>query len=75
MIEMFPFGRRRFHFELEPLLDHCYSKSPRPLILCSTRDVLVTPRSGHHPWASDKVRSVCVACVHASLIAVDQHLL
>ena len=24
VIEMFPFGRRRFHFELEPLLDACY---------------------------------------------------
>ena len=27
IIEMFPFGRRRFHFELEPLLDACYETS------------------------------------------------
>ncbi len=66
MIEMFPFGRRRFHFELEPLLDRCYDDSQsegahrrrggrRPVILSSVRDVLVKPGKGAHAWAADKI--------------------
>ncbi len=42
--ELFPFGRRQLEFELLPLLDAARALSPRPLILCSLRDVLVAPR-------------------------------
>lgn len=42
--ELFPFGRRQIEFELLPLLDAARAQSPRPLILCSLRDVLVQPR-------------------------------
>lgn len=42
--ELFPFGRRQLEFELLPLLDAARAQSPRPLLLCSLRDVLVTPR-------------------------------
>ena len=64
MIEMFPFGRRRFHFELEPLLDRCYEDAEggaeggarrRPAIVCSVRDVLVTGKTAHHAWAAEKI--------------------
>ncbi len=49
VIEMFPFGRRKFHFELEPLLNRAYESLPaRPAILVSVRDVLVVPRGGEH---------------------------
>lgn len=41
VLEMFPFGRRRFHFELEPLLDKCYELQRRPLLFSSVRDLLV----------------------------------
>ena len=55
LIEMFPFGRRRFHFELEPMLEAAYELRPRPAVLCSVRDVLVAPGRGAHRWAADKV--------------------
>lgn len=52
-IEMFTFGRRRFHFELNALLDRCYElHSPRPAVLASVRDVLVKPSPGHHEKAA-----------------------
>lgn len=41
--ELFPFGRRALEFELVPLLDAAHAARPRPLILCSLRDVLVAP--------------------------------
>jgi predicted glycosyltransferase len=41
--ELFPFGRRALEFELVPLLETAWSAVPRPLILCSLRDVLVAP--------------------------------
>ena len=40
VLEMYPFGRRQFAFELEPLLDAATAVQPRPLVLCSVRDVL-----------------------------------
>lgn len=42
--ELFPFGRRMLEFELVPLLEAAHARRPRPLILCSLRDVLVRPR-------------------------------
>ncbi|MEQ1889241.1 MAG: glycosyltransferase [Alphaproteobacteria bacterium] len=41
LIEMFPFGRRQFGFELMPLLEAANLRKPAPLILCSVRDILV----------------------------------
>ena len=41
--ELFPFGRRSLEFELVPLLEAARAATPRPLILCSLRDVLVAP--------------------------------
>ena len=41
--ELFPFGRRQFRFELLPLLECARDASPRPLIACSVRDILVQP--------------------------------
>ena len=41
LIETFPFGRRQFRFELEPLLEAAYRASPRPLVAGSVRDILV----------------------------------
>ena len=40
IIEAFPFGRRQMRFELLPLLEAARSQSPRPLIVCSVRDIL-----------------------------------
>jgi predicted glycosyltransferase len=42
LIELFPFGRRKFAFELLPLLDEVRNRvPPTPLVLCSLRDILV----------------------------------
>ncbi len=54
LIEMFPFGRRQFRFELIPLLD---AVQERALVLCSLRDVLVAraePRKNQ--WMVDTAK-------------------
>jgi len=50
LIELFPFGRKKFAFELMPLLEAARQCAPRPLILCSLRDILVGKRrdQSHH---------------------------
>ncbi len=40
LIELFPFGRRQMRFELMPLLEDARRLTPRPLIVCSVRDLL-----------------------------------
>jgi predicted glycosyltransferase len=44
LIEAFPFGRRAFRFELDPLIDAARSRLPRPLVLCSLRDIVIAPQ-------------------------------
>jgi predicted glycosyltransferase len=44
LIEAFPFGRRAFRFELDPLIESARSQCRRPLVLCSLRDIVVAPR-------------------------------
>ena len=39
--EFFPLGRRKFRFELIPLLDWAIVQSPRPVIVSAVRDILV----------------------------------
>jgi len=40
LIELFPFGRRQMRFELLPLLENAQRRAPRPLLVCSVRDVI-----------------------------------
>lgn len=42
--ELFPFGRKRFSFELIPLLERAHScgQHRKPLVVCSLRDILVS---------------------------------
>jgi predicted glycosyltransferase len=44
IIEAFPFGRRAFRFELDPLLAAARARPKRPLVLCSLRDIVVAPQ-------------------------------
>ena len=44
LVELFPFGRRQFRFELIPLLEQFAEIAPRPRIACSVRDILVASR-------------------------------
>jgi predicted glycosyltransferase len=41
VVELFPFGRRRFADELVPLLEEARSAAPRPVVVSSVRDILV----------------------------------
>jgi predicted glycosyltransferase len=41
LVELFPFGRWKFNFELLPLLDRARSSRPEVKIVCSLRDILV----------------------------------
>jgi len=41
LIELYPFGRRPFRFELQPLLAAAAARQPRPAVACSVRDILV----------------------------------
>ncbi len=43
LIEAFPFGRRAFRFELDELIKAARARQPRPLVLCSLRDIVVEP--------------------------------
>src|SRR5207247_562689 len=41
IIEGFPFARRAFRFELEPLIAAVRAATPRPRLICSVRDIVV----------------------------------
>ncbi len=44
LIEMFPFGRRKFAFELVPLLEEIRQRGNRTKVISSVRDILVSKR-------------------------------
>lgn len=45
LVEMYPFGRKKFEFELLPFLDAAMALgADRPHIICSLRDILVNQR-------------------------------
>lgn len=44
VIEMFPFGRRKFAFELVPLLEEIRRRGGRTKVVSSVRDILVSKR-------------------------------
>ena len=52
LIELFPFGRKRFAFELLPLLAHIRLASSSTKVACSLRDILVTKpdQARHEDW-------------------------
>lgn len=44
LVELYPFGRRKFAFELLPLLDAAARRPRPPAVICSVRDILVQSR-------------------------------
>jgi predicted glycosyltransferase len=52
LIELFPFGRKRFAFELLPLLAHIRLAGSSTKVACSLRDILVTKtdQARHEDW-------------------------
>jgi predicted glycosyltransferase len=58
LIEAFPFGRRAFRFELDGLIEAARARRPRPLIICSLRDIVVLPNDPRRPTEIvDRVRN------------------
>lgn len=44
LVELFPFGRKKFAFELLPLLRQAKRSQLKPLVVCDLRDILVNGR-------------------------------
>jgi predicted glycosyltransferase len=71
LLEMYPFGRRQFRFELLPLLDCVAGLFPKPLVAVSVRDILVD--KGRMDRAHE---AVDIVNKHVDLVLVhgDPHL-
>ena len=66
VIEAFPFGRRAFRFELEPLIAAARARRPPALVLCSLRDIVVAPEDVQR-------RRAIIAHIHDNFTAVLVH--
>jgi predicted glycosyltransferase len=54
LVELFPFGRKKFAGELLPLLEEAHADaSAAPLVACSLRDILVTPEDSQAARATE----------------------
>ena len=70
--EMFPFGRRAFRAELLPVLEAAADLRPRPIVLASVRDILVSkPDPARYRWMVD----ACVAHYDRVLVHGDERLM
>jgi predicted glycosyltransferase len=65
LIELYPFGRRLFRFEILPLLEAAARRRPQPAVLCSVRDILV---GRNDPQRTDEV--VDIVRRHFDLVLV-----
>ena len=70
LIELFPFGRKKFAFELLPLLKAARRQVYSPLVMTSVRDILVNARPDrqHH---DDRARWITDRYFHAVLVHSD----
>jgi predicted glycosyltransferase len=69
LVEMYPFGRRKFEFELLPLLDAVAALgADRPKVVCSLRDILV-----QRPVGQAKHDERAVTRLNASFDVVVMH--
>jgi predicted glycosyltransferase len=73
MIELFPFGRKKFAFELLPLLREARRQENAPLVISSLRDLLVAsrPDQEHH---DNRAAWLCNRYFDAVLIHADPRL-
>jgi predicted glycosyltransferase len=57
IIEGFPFARRAFRFELDPLIAAVRAAEPRPRLICSVRDIVTTRNDpARHREVVERVR-------------------
>jgi predicted glycosyltransferase len=72
LIELYPFGRRQFVFELVPLLELVRRSERRPRVACSVRDVLVASRK---PGRDAEVAAIARRFFDAVLVHGDPALI
>jgi predicted glycosyltransferase len=72
LIELYPFGRRQFAFELIPLLEEAHFQERPPRIACSVRDILVASRK---PGRDAEVTEVLRRFFDAVLVHGDPGLI
>lgn len=58
LIELFPFGRKKFSNELLPLIEHAHAMPKRPQIVCSVRELLVTVRKDQQAHDNKAARTL-----------------
>jgi predicted glycosyltransferase len=68
LLELFPFGRRQFRFELIPLLEAVHADKPRPRVACSVRDILVASKA---PGRAEETAGIVRHCFDAVLVHGD----
>jgi predicted glycosyltransferase len=68
LLELFPFGRRQFRFELLPLLQAARETTPRPLVAASVRDILVSARK---PGRAEEAVAIARSFLDAILVHAD----
>ena len=71
LLEMFPFGRWRFNFELVPLLERAASDKPRVKCVTSVRDILVETK---HPERARRGAEIAKNWLDAVLVHSDPSL-
>lgn len=74
LIELFPFGRKKFAFELLPLLKAARARrGGAPRVVCSLRDILVAarPDQQHH---DDRAAWICRRWFDAVLVHADPRM-
>lgn len=73
LIELFPFGRKRFRFELVPILEEIRANRPSVKVVCSLRDILVEKEDQASYEA--KVLEVLNRYFHLLLVHSDPQLI
>lgn len=73
IIELFPFGRKKFSFELIPLLEKISADKRKTLVVCSLRDILVEKknRESYESWVLRHLNNF----FHALLIHADERVM
>jgi predicted glycosyltransferase len=70
LVELFPFGRKKFSPELLPLLGAARAARPAPIVACSVRDILVGSRSDQQAF-DDRASRTCNQLFDAVLVHAD----
>jgi predicted glycosyltransferase len=73
VIELFPFGRAKFAGEILPILDYAATLVPRPVVVCSIRDLLAGGRKNQQRH-DDRARAIVEKHFDAVLVHADPRL-